>query len=191
MESSSGARVLVGGMLTAVKTMYPKTGRNKTRKMARFKIEDFQGSVGCVIFADGFESDGHMLVPEAIGFVEATVDMSREEPDLKVDRFVPVEEALAELADKLVLRPQPGAEEEAVSVIKGLMQRFPGKSRVLIEMSPAPGLRAVYMVEKGGIEPSQELFTAAVEALGAEAVRWKPKKLGAGPKPRRRAHATG
>ena len=32
-------------MLSAVKTMYPKTGKNKTRKMARFKIEDFQSSV--------------------------------------------------------------------------------------------------------------------------------------------------
>jgi len=72
------------------------------------------------------------------------------------------------------------------------MQRFPGKNRVLIEMSPAPGLHAVYLVEKGGIEPGQELFDAAVEALGADAVRWKSKKLGAGGgKPRRRAHATG
>ncbi len=184
-EASSGARVLVGGMLTSIKTMFPKTGRNKTRKMARFKIEDFKSSVGCVIFADGFESDGHMLIPEAIGFVEATLDFSREEPDLKVDRFVPVEEALAELADKLVLRPRQGAEEEALALIKSLMQRFPGKHRILIEMSPAPGLRAVYMVEKGGIEPSQELFEAAVEALGEEAVRWKPKKLGQGPKKRR------
>ncbi len=176
-SSTSGAKVLVGGMLNAVKTMYPKTGRNKTRKMARFKIEDFQGSVGCVIFADGFERDGEFLINETIGFVEATVDLSREEPDLKVERFVPVERAFEELASRLVLRPQAGTESEALSLIASLLSRFPGKGHVLVEMSPAPGIRAVYRVESRGIEPSRALHEAAVEALGADAVRWQPRKL--------------
>jgi DNA polymerase-3 subunit alpha len=178
--SGTGVKVLVGGMVGSVKTMYPKSGRNKTRKMARFKIEDFQGSVGCVMFSDAFERDGELLVDEAIGFVEATVDLSREEPDLKVDRFVPVDDAFEELASRLVLRPRPGSEAEALPLIGSLISRFPGKGRVLVEMSPTPGIRAVYQVDNGGIEPSRAIHEAAVEALGADAVRWQPRKLGSG-----------
>ncbi len=105
--AGEGARVLMGGMLTHVRTMYPKSGRNRARKMARVRVEDFDGSVGSVLFADAFERDGEHVTDEAIGFVEATVDLSREEPDLKVDRFVPVDEALGRYADALVVTAIP------------------------------------------------------------------------------------
>ncbi len=176
--AGSGARVLVGGMVSAVKTMFPKTGRNRTRKMARFRIEDFDGAAGCVMFADGFERDGELLVAEAIGFVEATVDLSREEPDLKVDRFVPVERALDELADRLVIEARAGEEERTVAVLRALLERFPGKHRVQLRASPAPGIRAVYQLERG-IAAGRAAHDAAVQALGPDAVRWTPRRLSA------------
>ena len=98
MESSSGARVLVGGMLTAVKTMYPKTGRNKTRKMARFKIEDFEGSVSGVIFSEMYSKCQENVEEDRIVFVEGTLDQNREDPSVKIDRVIPIERAFQELA---------------------------------------------------------------------------------------------
>jgi DNA polymerase III alpha subunit len=155
--------------------MYPKTGRSQHRKMARFRLEGFDGTVACVMFSDAYERDADLLVGEAIGIVEASVDLSREEPSLKVDRFIPVESAFAELAGALAIELGDGEEERAVRVVRELLDRHPGPTGVLMRLSPVRGFRAVYRTG-GGVAATAELDRAAVEALGADAVRWKPKK---------------
>ncbi len=183
----NGTRVYVGGMLTQLKAAYPKSGRNTTRKYARFRLEGLDSSVGCIMFADGYEKHGESLTDEAIGFVEATLDLSREEPDLKVDRFVPIDDAFVELAGTLILVPTIGAEEEAIPAIRRLLETFPGKRGVVLELTPAPGIRARYRIEDRGIEPSRALHDAAVTGLGAAAVRWKSRPPPPAPTRRRSA----
>ena len=178
--AGTGTRVRVAGMVAHLKTQFPKTGRNVNRKFARFRMEEFDGSVGCVMFADQYEEAQAILANEAIGFVEGTLDLTREEPDVKVDRFVPVEKAYDDLAEALVIVPPPGEEPRVVPVVQRICREFPGKSAVLLEMTPAPGVRARYKVECGGVRPCRELHDLIAAELGEAALRWKSKKVAPG-----------
>jgi hypothetical protein len=129
-----------------------------------------------VMFADQYEEAQSLVGDEAIGFVEGTLDLSREEPDVKVDRFLPVGGAYDELADALVFVPPVGDEARVVPVIRRALADFPGKTAVLLELVPTPGVRARYKVESGGVRPCAELHAAIVAEIGDAALRWKAKK---------------
>ncbi len=175
-SAGTGARVRIAGMVAHFKTQFPKTGRNVHRKFARFKVEGLGGAASCVMFADQYEEAQAVIGDEAIGFVEGTLDLSREEPDVKVDRFIPVAAAYDELAEALVLVPSPGEEARLVPLIRRLVQDFAGKSAILLDLVPAPGVRARYKVECGGVRPCAEVSDLVAAELGAEGLRWKAKK---------------
>jgi DNA polymerase-3 subunit alpha len=179
-EAGTGARVRIAGMVAHLKTQFPKTGRNVNRKFARFRMEEWGGGVSCVMFADQYEEAQAVLVNEAIGFVEGTLDLTREEPDIKVDRFVLVERAFEELAEALVVVPPPGEEARVVPIVQRIARDFSGKTPILLEFSPVPGVRARYRVESGGARACRELHEFVVAELGAEALRWKSKKVAPG-----------
>ncbi len=180
-SAGNGARVRIAGMVSHLKTQFPKTGRNVHRKFARFRMEEAGGGVSCVMFADQYEAAQALLANEAIGFIEGTLDLTREEePDVKVDRFVLVEKAYEEFAEALVLAPPTGEEPRIVPVVQRLVRDFAGKATLILEMSPAPGVRARYRVESGGVRPCRELHEAAICELGDAGVRWKGKKVAPG-----------
>jgi DNA polymerase-3 subunit alpha len=178
--AGNGARVRVAGMVTHLKTQFPKTGRNVNRKFARFRMEEFEGSVGCVMFADQYEEAQAVLAEEAIGFVEGTLDLTREEPDVKVDRFLLVEKAYDDLAESLVVVPPAGEEQRLVPVVRRILREFPGKAVVLLELTPTPSLRVRYKVESGGVRPCREVHDLLASELGESSVRWKAKKVAPG-----------
>jgi DNA polymerase-3 subunit alpha len=175
-KQGNGARIWLGGMVTQLKTMFPKSGKNMTRKMARFRLEDFDGSVACVMFADQFEKEGAALADEAIGFVEASLDLSREEPDLRVERFIPVDRAHEELVTAVIVAAPEGEDARAVAVAKRLTQEFPGKAKLLLDLHPVPRVRALYRVDSKGLRPCRELQDLLTAELGAGGVRFKTKK---------------
>jgi DNA polymerase-3 subunit alpha len=183
-SAGNGARVRIAGMISHLKTQFPKTGRNVHRKFARFRVEEAGGGTSCVMFADQYEAAQAVLANEAIGFIEGTLDLTREEePDVKVDRFFLVDAAYEEFAESLVLAPAAGEEARIVPVVRRLLREFPGKARVLFEMSPAPGIRARYRVESGGVRPCPELHQAAAAELGDAGVRWTARKVAPGRQP--------
>jgi DNA polymerase-3 subunit alpha len=178
--AGNGTRVRVAGMVAHLKTQFPKTGKNVNRKFARFRMEEFDGSVGCVMFADQYEEAQAFLANEAIGFVEGTLDLTREEPDIKVDRFVLVEKAYDELAEGLVVVPPPGEETRVVPVVQRICREFAGKTTIFLEFAPSPGIRARYKVECGAAKPSRELHDFVASELGETGIRWKAKKVAPG-----------
>jgi len=176
-EAGNGARVRVAGMVAHLKTQFPKTGRNVNRKFARFRMEEWGGGVSCVMFADQYEEAQALLVEEAIGFVEGTLDLTREEPDVKADRFVPVEKAYEEFAEALVIVPPAGDEARVVPVVRRVTSEFAGKCPLLLDLSPVPGVRVRYRVESGGARPCRELHDLLVSEFGETGLRWKAKKV--------------
>ncbi len=179
----NGSRLIIGGMVVQLKTMFPKTGKNTTRKMARFRLEDFEGGVGCVMFSDQFERDGALLTDEAIGFVEASLDTSREEPDLRVERFIPLERAYEDLVQSMKLTAPPGGEEATIALAKRLIQQYTGKSRLFLDLETAPRLRAVFRIEGKGVRACRELHDTVTAELGMRGAAFKIRDP-APPKPR-------
>jgi DNA polymerase-3 subunit alpha len=85
------ARVVVAAMIQEARTVIIKNGRSAGQKMAILTVEDTFGACECVVFSDFYAKYGHMAVAEAVVFVLGRVDLKRGEPQIMVDRLVPID----------------------------------------------------------------------------------------------------
>ena len=85
------ARVILAGIVQGIRTLIVKSGRSAGQKMAVITVEDQSGSLDCVAFSDCFQRFSHLIEADKIIFVLGRADLSRGEPQLIVDRLVPIE----------------------------------------------------------------------------------------------------
>ncbi len=99
-----GHQVVVGGLITKVRAVGIRSGRSAGKKMLVATLEDFAGGSDVLVFPDQLEELQRTLKPEAIVFIEGAVDRRREEPCIRVDRVVPIEQAAREYTRQVVVR---------------------------------------------------------------------------------------
>jgi len=85
------ARVILAGIVQGIRTLIVKSGRSAGQKMAVITVEDQSGTLDCVAFSDCFQRFSHLIEADKIIFVLGRADLSRGEPQLIVDRLVPIE----------------------------------------------------------------------------------------------------
>lgn len=90
-EFPQDRRVLVGAMAQSVRAIVSRNGRNAGKKMAIVTIEDTGSTAEAVLFPDTFEQFGHVLEGGEPFFVSGRVDHSRGDPQIIVDRLVPID----------------------------------------------------------------------------------------------------
>ncbi len=100
---NDGDNVVLGGMISSVRTLMARSGRNAGKKLGIVSIEDLKGRIEAIVFSEDLETYRADLVPDAIVFFEGTVDRKREEPSLRVSRIVPLDQAVGQLATALIL----------------------------------------------------------------------------------------
>jgi DNA polymerase-3 subunit alpha len=164
-EMPDGRRILLGGMFAEVKEMYPKSGPNRERKMATVRIEDFEGSVSGVLFSDAFAKSAEHVKPDRIVFVEGTLDKSREEPSLKIDRVIPVERAFEQLAGSITIRLTAQESATILTALKELIEQHRGNCPVYVEVTPMPTLRTMWRLPATHAVLATQGFVRGVEAL--------------------------
>src|SRR5690606_24609992 len=111
MNRSEGSEVMIGGMLTSVRTRVAKSGRNAGQKWAIIQLEDLEGSIEGMVFAEKFaelsERDPALVTAESIVFVKGKIDRKRETPCLLVSDILPLDEAPQKLTTSLLLKLDP------------------------------------------------------------------------------------
>lgn len=90
-------RVLIGGMIKSVR---PVTTR-KGDRMAIMTFEDMLGEIDSVLFPRTYSACAEMLKTDSVVFLEGTVDHSRGDTQVQVERIIPVEQASTQLATAL------------------------------------------------------------------------------------------
>jgi DNA polymerase-3 subunit alpha len=105
------APVVLAGVVTRVRPTVSQRGREPGRRMAMLALADRQGQVDGVIFPDDFARSGEHLQVDRVVVAVASVDRSRAEPSLIVNRVIPVEQACEQLATRLELRLRGGEGE--------------------------------------------------------------------------------
>jgi DNA polymerase-3 subunit alpha len=70
-------RVVMAGLVQAVRTIVIKNGRSAGQKMAIVVFEDSVGAIETVLFADGYAQFSHLIQPDAVVFMLGRVDRSR------------------------------------------------------------------------------------------------------------------
>ncbi|HYF14180.1 MAG TPA: DNA polymerase III subunit alpha [Phycisphaerales bacterium] len=85
------ARVVLPAMIQSVRTIVTRNGKAAGQRMAILTVEDATGACDCVLFTDNFAKYGHLATAEAVVFVLGRIDLKRGDPQVIVDRLVPID----------------------------------------------------------------------------------------------------
>ena len=170
-------RVVVGGVVSAVRRVKIKSGANAGRFMGRFVLEDLEGSISVAVFADKLERYGALLVDEAVVLVKGAVRERGAEKEIAAEEIASLESAAAELrgeVDLILAREMSTAEALR---LRDLLTERPGPIRVFFRLE-LPGKKPVRVVpeDRFQIALDDAMTTAIEEILGHGAVRRRARQ---------------
>ena len=90
---ADGQKIVLGGLVSKVRSVAIRNGRSAGKKMLIATIEDFVGAVETIVFPENLPTIQPLLKPDAVVFVVGEVDRRREEPSVRISEVVPVDEA--------------------------------------------------------------------------------------------------
>jgi DNA polymerase-3 subunit alpha len=165
-------KVRLGGMILAPRVTIVKSGPNEGRKMAFFQLEDFAGSLECVVFSRTYAEQGAAIQADRVVLLEGRIDRTRENPSLQVDRIVPIEDAPRLLARGLLVR-LTGTTPTTLRALRDALRTFPGELPVVLEFKPEPGAVARVRAGQGwSVAPEAGLLAAASAVEGVVAAEF-------------------
>ena len=177
MACAEGMEVTIGGMLTRVKKTVTKNGRSAGMQMAMITLEDLEGRIDGVIWAETL-TEIKQKYPDVVGieqivFVKGKVDKRRETPSVVVSEIVPIEEATSRLTTSIVLRLD--RRRHAVDVIGEVRKRLKehaGRTPVFASVAMETGQSVILRLGSDhGIKPSRELVDDLEQVLGPGGVQ--------------------
>jgi DNA polymerase-3 subunit alpha len=178
MNCSEGTEVTIGGMINRLKKSVTKNGRSAGMTMAMITLEDLEGQIDGVLFAETL-ADVLKKYPDCIGvekivFLRGKVDRRRETPSIVVNEAIPVEEAISRLTTSLGLRLDPGRHSgEIAGQLDPLLRRYKGNTEVYVQISTNPNQRVILRLDRERfVRPSMELKEELAQLLGADCVQF-------------------
>jgi len=163
-----GDKVILGGMVSSMRTVVTSKGRNAGKRIAIVTLEDLKGRAEAIVFSEQLTDFQSILVPDAVLFIEGEVDRKREEPSLRATRIVPAAEAVSEFAKALILDlSHEPAVDQLVNVLRGhrggcpVYLNVPGPDRLMAQIECNTALR---------VDASPALMQALEPLLGQHAI---------------------
>jgi DNA polymerase-3 subunit alpha len=148
-DRMEGQEVVIGGMVTKIRNIVTRNGRNAGAKMAVFTLEDLQGNCEVVMFPRTLEDFGEVLAVDKILFVKGKVDCRRENPNIICERLVTLEEASEKLAARVWVKlTSDDITPEKVARIREICSRHKGKSYVHMSVETPGGYRIQAIADK-------------------------------------------
>ncbi len=169
----SGPPVVLGGLLSRLRTVAIKQGPSAGQKMIVLTIEDFAGSIEALVFPDLLDQVRSLLKPDSVVFIVGELDTRREEPSIRVNRVIPVADARRQLAEAVIvsLRAVP-ATLDLLPRVRSICHTYAGRCPVLFEIGLANGETPVIRAGNGmGVDPRDELLGELANVIGAPNVR--------------------
>jgi DNA polymerase-3 subunit alpha len=160
-KAKAGTEARLAGMIVDLAVRTANRGRNAGRKYATFRIEDFTGSVRCVLWSDEYARYRDLVVPDAVYLFEGVLNQApeRAEPDFQIKRILTLDEARREYTKSLVLRMPYADDPEILRKLDGLrlvLQRYRGPCPVYLVIRDPWGKQAhLRLGEQYRIDPAQ------------------------------------
>ena len=89
--------VTLGGLVTRVRATKIKSGKNAGRMMGRFVLEDLEGTIPALLFADQFQRFGHLLEDENVVVARGVPRERGSDLEVSIDELVPLKKASRKL----------------------------------------------------------------------------------------------
>ena len=140
-ELDHNTEVFVGGMFTQVRLMNTKKpGRNGHSRYVRCKLEDFTGTVECVMWPDDFVQFKDMIAEDKICFVQGIVEKRTDEPILQLTKVLTIEQGQKERTTGLLLVMDAADDPAKLETISQTLRRSPrGGTPVFLYLRDAAG----------------------------------------------------
>ncbi len=166
---ADGTDAVLGGMITRVRTVTTKSGRNAGSKLAVLTFEDLSGTVEAVVFSEELEKNRAMVRPDEILFVRGQVDRRREDPSLRVSEMIPLEEGASRLADAVIIRLRgKSGNADVLARVKEACQSHRGDRPLFIHVHSTGNMTTIVRCPAElGVNPGHE-FVSAIESLVGE-----------------------
>jgi DNA polymerase-3 subunit alpha len=173
MNVSEGTEVLIGGMLSAVRAKVAKTGRSAGQRWAILELEDLEGKIEGMCFAEAFADISArwpgVLANERIVFMRGKVDKRRETPCLMVTDVIPIEAAIEKLTTSFGVKVN---REANLSALKELVKKHAGKKEWFVQVVAGDGSKVSLKVNgEMGVRVSRDLVDELERLLGSGAVQ--------------------
>ena len=140
-ELPQDKRVIVAAMVQSVRTIIVKNGRSAGQKMAILTIEDSGGTADAVLFANVYQQFGHLFESDQPKFFMGRLDHSRGDPQLIVDRLVPIDgHPLEQGTIQVMLRSKHlnGSAPAKAALVRDILSQQPDPSDLALGKSPRP-----------------------------------------------------
>ena len=173
-HKSQGREVTIGGMITKIRHMVTKNGRNAGAKMAVFELEDLQGKVEVVMFPKKLEQFSELVKVDTVLFVRGKVDCQRETPNILCDELVAMEEMAEKYAARvnielLTVDMSPATIER----IQNLCKAHRGKSPLHVNVQTTGGYRIAAIADRSySVRADMDLHEKMEKVVGRGKVKF-------------------
>jgi DNA polymerase-3 subunit alpha len=150
-------------------------------------LEDFGGLVRCILWPEQFAEFGHLVKPDAILAMRATVDRrpGSEDVNLIVQELIPLDELSARYTSGVMIRVLEDVHgPDALASLREIVRGYPGNKPLRLRLELAGG-GSVTLDCKGDVAIDPELRRRVDEQLGPGHFRL----LGAAPRATPPPHA--
>ncbi len=167
-----GAEVVIGGMLSGVKTKVAKSGRSAGQRWAILELEDLDGKIEGMLFAEPFAAISakypDLLKAESICFVRAKVDRKRENPCLIVNDVIPVTEAIGKLTTAVLIKFDATQHTgEVLAAVKPILGQHKGNTDVYAQLLDHESRKVTLkLAGEYKIKPEKDLIDNLEQLLG-------------------------
>jgi DNA polymerase-3 subunit alpha len=166
------AEVLVGGVITGLRTTVSSKGRYAGKSMGMFKIAGLGGTCSAVMFSQAFAKYRDLVQDDWVGLFRGKVDTSRDEPSVLVDDVFEMTDPDVARNRKLLIAIQGDDEEALLPRIDALakhMSNHPGPTDTFVSLQIPDGPRRIWhLPAKHRVGVNQDLVRGLDKILGAE-----------------------
>ncbi len=140
----NGVEARIAGMITNLDVRTANKGRNMGRKYAMFRIEDFSGSVRCIMWSDEYSRYREVMVNDLVAVFEGVLNWApdRAEPDFQVKKVLTIDEARREFTKSMVLKLPYSEDEEVLrklDAVSLVLKRYRGPCPVYLSIRDLNG----------------------------------------------------
>ncbi len=138
LNLTEGVEVTIGCMLSIVRAKIAKSGRSAGQKWAILGLEDLDGQIEGMCFAETYasviERYPDAIQAERIVFIKGKVDKKRETPTIMVNEVLPIEAAIEKLTTALILKLDRARHTaESIDQVRAILAASKGKLPVYVQ----------------------------------------------------------
>jgi len=172
MEMGDTTEVILGGMISRMRTAITKAGRNAGSKLAILNFEDLTGAVEAVVFSEDLDKHRDLVGVDKLVFLRGRVDRKRETPSLKVTDIIALEDGPARLAEAVIVSISTiGADRGRLELLRDACRAHPGDRPVFVKViTPDELATIVRCSDEYNVRPDAAFVADVQRIAGANAV---------------------